>query len=451
MRHRNDVDTLRSVAAAAALGCTLVLVWAFLIATPVYMSKTEILVRPAAAPAFEGTSSRGAEVNPGHERELVHSGRVAQLAKQNLETTATVADLRSRLGVSAVGGTNILDLSFRAPTRSEAQLGAAAYAAAYLELKRQQVEVVRDQRRATIGAALAPIEEDIASARRTLGSTGPATADGIATRARVDDLVAQAAPYRADLAATDIVDPYDVGSVVSPATRPGAPAHPKPVLAGLAGAILGAALGAALVVGRDRIDRRVLGREDLEEHLGAPVLATVPRVRRRPHSAGPVTLEQPDSRAADAYRALRVRLLALARKRPLRTVLVASPAGNDTGTATVAANLAASLTQVGKEVSLVSAGAGALDAAGSLPLEAMRRLLADRERTSDFVVVEAPPVLDTGECLALAPLVDAVVVVAALRSSTRDDVALARQQLDEVGAEVVGGVLSNVRTAGPIH
>ena len=54
--------------------------------------------------------------------------------------------------------------------------------------------------------------------------------------------------------------------------------------------------------------------------------------------------------------------------------------------------------------------------------------------------------LDTAECLALAPLVDGVLVVAGARSTTRDDVALARQQLDEVGAEVVGGVLSNART-----
>ncbi|MGH9003850.1 MAG: hypothetical protein ACRDYV_12045, partial [Acidimicrobiia bacterium] len=133
----------------------------------------------------------------------------------------------------------------------------------------------------------------------------------------------------------------------------------------------------------------------------------------------------------------------------IKTVLVASPAG-DMGTAAVAANLAASLSQVGMEVALVSAGAGAEDSAGSLPRDEMRELIARRGRDSDFVVVEAPPVLDTAECLALAPLVDAVVVVAAAGSSTRDDIALARQQLDEVGAQVVGGVLANARTLGPI-
>ena len=448
MRDHNDFDTVRLVGGAALAGCALALLWALLIATPVYVSKAEILVQPAAVPAFEATSSRGADVNPGHERELVHSGRVAELVKKSLETTATVAELRSRVGVSVVGGTRILDLTFRAPTRSEAQRGAAAYAAAYLELKRQQVEAVRTQRKNAIRTALEPIEDDLSTARRRLGSVGPTTGQGLAAQARVDDLVAQAAPYHENLAQTDVVDPGDVGSVVSPASLPGRPEHPRPLLAALVGTGLGLALGATLVFARTRVDRRLVGREDLEAHLGAPVLATVPRVRRRPPGAAPVTVEQPDSRTSDAYRALRVRLLALARRRPLKTVLVASPAG-DKGSTAVAANLAASLTQAGKEVALVSAGAGELEAAGSIPPEAMRHLLAERGRRRDFVVVEAPPVLDTAECLALAPLVDAVVVVAALRSSTRDDVALARQQLDEVGAEVVGGVLSNARTAGP--
>ncbi|HKY75893.1 MAG TPA: hypothetical protein VJS45_07130, partial [Acidimicrobiia bacterium] len=159
--------------------------------------------------------------------------------------------------------------------------------------------------------------------------------------------------------------------------------------------------------------------------------------------------EQPDSRVADAYRALRVRLLSLARQRPLKTVLVAGPAG-ETGTAAIAANLAASLAEAGKEVTLVASGTAAAEAAGSLPPEAMRDLLAELGHGSDVVVVEGPGVLDTAECLALAPMVDAVVVVAAVRSTTRDDVVLARQQLDQVGADVVGGVLSNARTPGPI-
>ncbi len=448
MRHQNNIDTVRLVGGTTVLGCALALVWALVIANPVYVSKAEILVQPAAVPAFEQTS-RGAEVNPGHERELVHSGEVAALVRKELGTTATVAQLGSRVGVSVVGGTRMLDLTFRAPTPAEAQRGAEAYAAAYLQLKRQQVEAIRAERTESIRAALSPIEDDLTVAQRRLGDVAPVSGEGLAAQARVDDLAAQAAPYQENLAGNDVVNPGDVGSVVSPASRLDRPVHPRPLLDGLVGAVLGLGAGVALGAGRLRIDRRLLGRADLEQHLGAPVLATVPRVRRPRPDPAAIAVEQPDSRTSDAYRALRVRLLALARQRPLKTVLLASPAG-DQGTKAVAVNLAASLAQAGKEVTLVSAGTGSLEAAGSLPPDEMRDLLAELGEGSDLVVVDAPPVLDTAECLAMAPLVDAVVVVAALRSTTRDDVALARQELEQVGADVVGGVLSNARSPGPI-
>ncbi|MGH9041748.1 MAG: hypothetical protein ACRDZ3_16135, partial [Acidimicrobiia bacterium] len=275
MGYSNNLDSVRLLGGAALAGCVLALVWAFGIVSPVHVSKAEILVQPMAAPAFE-PSGGGDDVNPGHERELIHSGGVAQLVKDRLETTATVEDLRTRVGVTVVGSTRILDLTFQASSPSEAQRGAAAYAEAYLELKRQQLEAIQEERRDSVRAALEPIEEDLGAAQEDLGSVGPATGEGLAARARVDDLAAQAAPYHENLAATQVVDSDNVGSVVSPASRPEGPVHPRPLLYGLGGASFGAGAGAALMLGRARLDRRLAGREDLEEHLGAPVLATVP-------------------------------------------------------------------------------------------------------------------------------------------------------------------------------
>jgi succinoglycan biosynthesis transport protein ExoP len=435
------------IAGMAVLGAGLALVWALGVATPTYVSRTEVLVRPVVSPAFEPAGS-GTGLNLGHERELVHSGAVAGLVHRRLDSQESVADVRSRVGVSVVGSTGILDLTYRAPSRNEAQRGANAYAAAYLELKRRQVEAVRGQRRVAIESALDPIEEELSQARRDLGRVAPGTGPGLAAQARVDDLTGQAAPYHENLAESEVVDPGDVGAVVSRASRPGAPVRPRPLLDGLLGTVIGLGAGVALALGRARVDRRLRGRADLEEHLGAPVLATVPRLRRSRRGAPAlVTVEQPDSRASDAYRALWIRMLAPARTRPLKTVLVTSAAG-DSGATAVAANLAESLTRAGKEVALVSAGPAGSD--DLLQPDVMRGLLAERGEGADIVVVEAPPMLDTAEGLALAPLVDGVVVVAAVGSTNRDDVALVRHQLDQVGAEVVGGVLSNARTAGPI-
>ena len=325
MRQSNDMAMGRLLGAAAVLGCALALLWSLGLATPVYVSKAEILVQPVVSLAFERAGS-GEGVNAGHERELVRSDGVADLVRKRLGSTASLAQLQARVGVTVVGSTRILDLTYRAPSALEAQRGAEAYAAAYLELKRRQVEAVQEQRKDAIHSALEPIEEDASTARQRLGTVGPATGEGLAAQAQVDDLAQQAAPYHENLAQNAVVNPADVGSVVSPASLPGRPVRPRPLLDGLIGAVVGLAAGAALVFGRARIDRRLVGRADLEEHLRAPVLATVPRARRR-RGDPLVTVEQPDSRASDAYRALRIRMLAVAAKQPLRTVLVASPAG----------------------------------------------------------------------------------------------------------------------------
>ncbi|MGH9036036.1 MAG: hypothetical protein ACRD0O_09745, partial [Acidimicrobiia bacterium] len=225
MRQPNDIAMGSLLGTAAVLGCALALLWSLGLATPVYVSKAEILVQPVVMPAFERAGS-GVGVNAGHERELVHSGEVAELVKDRVGTTASVAELRARVGVSVVGSTRILDLTFRAPSRAEAQRGADAYAAAYLELKRRQVEAVQAQRMDAIRSALEPIEEDRSTAQRRLGEVGPASGAGLAAQAQVDDLARQAAPYHENLAQNAVVDPADVGSVVSPASRPGRPVRP---------------------------------------------------------------------------------------------------------------------------------------------------------------------------------------------------------------------------------
>jgi len=67
-----------------------------------------------------------------------------------------------------------------------------------------------------------------------------------------------------------------------------------------------------------------------------------------------VTMQHPNGAASEAYRALRTRVLVMAERQGLKTIMVASPTGEDGKTA-IAANLAVSLAQVGKRVVLLSA------------------------------------------------------------------------------------------------
>ncbi|HLJ09027.1 MAG TPA: capsular biosynthesis protein, partial [Acidimicrobiia bacterium] len=68
---------------------------------------------------------------------------------------------------------------------------------------------------------------------------------------------------------------------------------------------------------------------------------------------------------------------------------------------------------------------------------------AERRKVADFVIIEAPAALNASDCLALAPLVDGILVVADARHTERDDVEQLRIQFEQVGGQVVGAVLSN--------
>jgi capsular exopolysaccharide synthesis family protein len=224
------------------------------------------------------------------------------------------------------------------------------------------------------------------------------------------------------------------------------------------------------------------------------VLATVPRTRRNGRTAPTlVTMQHPNSPASEAYRALRTRVLVMAERQGLKTIMVASPTGEDGKTA-IAANLAVSLAQVGKRVVLLSAdlrgskvhqyfgldnerglsnvlagemppweavqepaglerlwvfGSGPVPAqpAELLQSDLMRELLAERRKVADFVIIEAPAALNASDCLALAPLVDGILVVADAKHTDRDEIEQVRIQFEQVGGQVVGSVMSNAVTS----
>lgn len=477
------------IAVITLAGLALALFYSLVLATPTYVSESEVQVRPITVDAFSEVNVERV-VNMGTEREITRSDDVAQLARSRLKWATSLVDLQKKIVVTVLGSTQILQITCRDETRLRAQECAQAFAESYLEFKKQDATQIRDATRANTEAALNGINERIAQAQERLaiapvGSPQQAQAESV-----LRSLSDEASPYRSTLAALNTVDVNNPGSVVSPAQRPAAAASPRPKMNALLGAFFGFFLGLLVAFGRDRVDGRLRGRLDLEEHLRAPVLATVPRTRRNGRAAPTlVTMQHPHSPASEAYRALRTRMMVMAERRDLKTILVASPTGESAKTA-IAANLAVSLAQVGKRVVLLSAdlrhskvhqyfgldnerglsnvlagemppweavqeppgmerlwvfGSGPAPAqpAELLQSDLMRELLAERRKVADFVIIEAPPVLDAAECLALAPLVDGILVVADAKHTGRDEVAQVRDQFDQVGGEILGAVLSN--------
>lgn len=207
-----------------------------------------------------------------------------------------------------------------------------------------------------------------------------------------------------------------------------------------------------------------------------------------PH-ADLVTLVNPRSSVAEAYRTLRTNIQLSSLDRPIKSLLVTS-AGADEGKSTTLANLAVTFAQAGTRTLLVdcdlrrpslhtlfgsgnevgvtsmlladggpsAAVATAVEGLELLPsgppppnpseILASQRFAALVERlrgAADLVLFDCPPALAVSDAAVLSRQVDAVLLVASAGKTKRDHAARVRQQLARAGARVLGVVLANAR------
>jgi succinoglycan biosynthesis transport protein ExoP len=452
---------------------------------PAYESETRVLVHPISDDTSKPFQPIG-DMAMATERELVSADGVVELVQRRTGWKGTLTDLRRPLRVTLLGGTQTMRIRYRAGHPEQARLGAQLFAESYLTYRSNLATASRDGSRQSLEAALRGVTDRITRVQSSLRST-PAGA-----QAAGDALLEEAAPYQARLAEVNVINTKAAGTVDAPANLPAAPSGPGALLATGVGALLGLAAGVSIASLRGAFDRRIRGRGDLEAQLGAPVLAAVPRTRREGHRQGSlVTLAIPDGPAAEAYRGLRARIMSMADRWGLKTVMVAGPTP-ESGTTAIAANLAVSMAATGRRVALVSAdlrspdlhryfgmgndrglsnvltgemapseatqellgletlqvlpaGPAVAEPAELVESGPMRVVLDERCEVADFVVVEAPAALSASEALTLAPMVDGIVVVADARHATREELAEVGDQLRLVGGNVVGAVLCNMR------
>ena len=200
-----------------------------------------------------------------------------------------------------------------------------------------------------------------------------------------------------------------------------------------------------------------------------------------------VTITDPRSPVSEAYRSLRANLSFYSLDKPLRTLMVTSPAAGE-GKSTTIANLAVTMAQSGRRTILVDTdlrrpalhelfGAqmspGLTDAmmaaAGDLPLqktavdnlwllssgpkppnpadllgaERMEQIIAQLTEQADIVLFDAPPVMAAADAAILGARVDGVLLVIQAGKTRRDHSERAREVLEKSRARVVGAALTN--------
>jgi capsular exopolysaccharide synthesis family protein len=455
--------------------------------TPIYEAEARVQARPT---VLTTTDPAGAELNMETEVQIATSNNVARIATESLGVQESDTELLEALTVSVEGTTEILIFVYSDPNPRFAQRAAQAFAEAYLEDRTTTATRDLDSLTGPIQEQLDAVSSELAEVNAELTQTTD-DAETAALEGRITELVSERAILRGELEELTTPASLSVGTVIREAERPGEPASPDHILNFAMALLVGLGLGVGAAFVQERLDDRLRGRADLESHAGVPVLAVVGNVRswRRRDQVKVVTLTEPESSVAEAYRTLRTGVLFDAASNTTKMILLTSAEAGE-GKTTTTANLGVSLAQAGKRVVLVSAdlrrprlqdffgkdqGPGLTNVlAGELTLsealsrvpqmqnvsmlpsgpvpgnpaellssQSMRSLLLELRSEGDFILIDAPPLLAVADSLMLAQLVDGVILVADSERTHRSAVLQTRQLLARVNARMIGAVLNN--------
>lgn len=137
---------------------------------------------------------------------------------------------------------------------------------------------------------------------------------------------------------------------MDPAVPPKIPVRPLPVLYVLLGGMVGFAFATGVILLVDHINNPLKNTRQTEETLGVPVLGIVSATI--PSAGGLVSLRDPSSPAAEAFRALGAAIDMTRSEGKLGSLMVVNAAEGVSRTAT-AANLAVAYAKQGKQVTLI--------------------------------------------------------------------------------------------------
>ena len=265
----------------------------------------------------------------------------------------------------------------------------------------------------------------------------------------------------------------------------------NPVILILGGAMAGLLIGALIILVIARLDPRIMSREEAEEYFGLPVIAEIPAISREYRKAtDTLVYEEPLSRVAEAYRALRSSLvyvrafddpeapdgaayLEAAESQP-EVVMITSPGAGEGKTTTVA-NLSAALAEAGYEVLAINCdfrrprlasflrgreapkqvsdtqitGVSMInhvtaDGSEGRPADviaAQRRVVERARGKFDVILLDTAPLLATNDANELLPATDLVLVICQIGRTTKESAESMRDVLERREAPVVGVVL----------
>ena len=301
-------------------------------------------------------------------------------------------------------------------------------------------------------------------------------------------------------------------SVVEPAEIPRTPVSPRTRLNLTLAVAVGLTLSVGAVLLLEYLDDTIRSPNEVRDLLGAPVLAAIGRIDGADYPQKLIAEREPRSPLTEAYRALRTNLQFSSIDNPLKTIVITSAGPSEgksltaSNLAVVLAQAGMSVVLVdadlrrpvihkifglknhtglttwlvGQPAELAVAGGrwsesggharSALEpyiqttsvarlravTSGSLPPNPaevlgsarMRQFLAEVGEAADIVILDSPPCVTVTDAVVLSQWADGVVLVLDQQGTSRQGVQRARENLQTVGAKVLGAVINRLDTRG---
>jgi capsular exopolysaccharide synthesis family protein len=484
------------VVVVAALGGALGL--GVSLASPaVYAASSELVV------TRQSTSQTGTAVDPVRyaqtQIELIKSGPVRKEVDGRLGSQAKDV---GTVSAAAVGGSDVIRVTVESSKPKVAKKAADTYADAYVAIRDDRAQRLMNAASGDLAKRVLDTQKQLATLDTriaALQNTTPRDTTEIERQTVQRDLVATqydalSVKYQATL--LDVALAKGDVETAARAALPTQPVRPKIAQNVVLGIVLGLLAGFTLALLTEYLADRITSREDLERVrpevsvLGEIPLAKASSTRR---GARVVSIENPATPLAEAYRALRMSVQVAAGNEPL-SLLVTSTAAAE-GTTTTVVNLGTTMARAGKRVMLVDldfrnpAFVDVLDLPGSVGVtsvllgdtqlsDAFRKvpvnggvpmlvmpsgpvpsnpgqlveggglidLMESLRKSADIVIVDAPPVLEVADALVLSPLVDGVILVAGAGVTRRRDLKRAASLIRQSQGSLLGVVVNYAPT-----
>jgi capsular exopolysaccharide synthesis family protein len=457
-----------------------------------YASTASLLIRPIEVDLASTNLRPDQLVNLFTEREVVRSTSVATQVSERLDWRPAPETLQRNLQLVVVDETQVLRVTYVAPSASRAQAVAQTFAEVYLEQRNAAAEAEVERRAGELEAELEAARESLAEIAGALSRSTEGSIAYVNALTQRDLVVSSVQQLQTALAQTRGLS-VKGGTIISPANLPTSPENLSTWLLVAIGLVAGGLVGIPLAFARDSLDDRIRSDEDLERALGRPVLGTVPGygswLNDEKQHRTPVLLRAPRDPASEAFRRVRSTLLAVARDEAVSSILVTSAVEGE-GAPNVAVNLAIAFAQAGTDVVLISAnfraghvdellgmedapglgdvllgkarapelarlvpgvpdtlrvipsGAALENPADALDSPVVEKVLGGFDIPYELLIVEAPPVTSAADALSLAQVTGGVVLCVRSWASYYSTVDDAVTQLGQVRANILGVLMT---------